>query len=194
MNNEHILVMNRSWTPVAVTTIRRGMSLVFRNHARIVDVESFDLFSWERWLEERSTPNAPSDAPAAGYIQTVSLRIELPQVIALTVFNRVPARMAPFSRRTLFRRDNFECQYCGDRPGVRNLSIDHVFPRSRGGGTDWTNCVVSCVRCNVSKGNRTPEEAGLALRRPPFRPTLLEGLGVIGDIPGAWRKFIHAGV
>ncbi|NUQ34971.1 MAG: HNH endonuclease [Planctomycetaceae bacterium] len=190
MFNDQILVMNRSWMPVAVTTVRRGMSLVFRNHARIVDHDSFDLFDWERWLAERSASKSPDEAPVAGYIHTVNLRIELPQVIILSRYNGVPNRSVPFSRRTLFRRDNHECQYCGGRPGVRNLSIDHVLPRSRGGGTDWLNCVVSCVRCNVRKGNRTPEEAGINLRRRPFRPSLMEGLGVGQDMPKAWERFL----
>ena len=190
MREQHILVMNRSWVPIAVTTVRRGMSLVFREHAKIVDAESFEVYSWDQWLELRSASKSFDDVPLSGYINTVNLRIELPQVIVLSRYNGMPNRMVPFSRRTLFKRDQNECQYCGIKPGVRSLSIDHIMPSSRGGTTDWMNCVVSCVKCNVKKGNKTPEEAGITLLRNPFRPTLAEGLGIGRNVPDAWKKFI----
>ena len=190
MNNERILVMNKGWSPIAVTTVRRGMSLVFREHARIVHHETFEMFSWERWLDQRSSPLGDGEIVPSGFIRTVSLKIELPQVITLSSYNGVPSRQIPFSRRTLFKRDGYQCQYCGVRPGTGALTIDHVMPRSRGGATDWLNCVVSCVRCNVRKGARTPDEAGLILHRHPFRPNWVEDLLTGEDIPAAWEKFV----
>jgi len=73
------------------------------------------------------------------------------------------------NRANLFRRDNGECQYCGS---VKHLTIDHVLPRSKGGKTSWTTLVTACNRCNVNKGNKTPEEAGMPLKILPFKPTL----------------------
>jgi 5-methylcytosine-specific restriction endonuclease McrA len=82
-----------------------------------------------------------------------------------------------FCRRNVFKRDHSTCQYCGVRPGNQELTIDHVIPRSLGGQTTWENCVLSCVACNARKANRTPERAGMKLRRTPFRP--------------AWKPFYH---
>ena len=185
----HILVMNRSWSPLAVTSVRRAMSLVFRCQARIVSTENFELFEWDQWLVRHSEP-LTGDVSPPRYIRTVNLQIKLPAVVTLSRYNGLPSQQVPFSRRTLFRRDNYQCQYCGRAPGTRNLTIDHVLPRSRGGGTNWLNCVVSCVHCNVSKGNRTPDECGKPLRRHPFRPSWMDGFRVQDDIPNEWLAFV----
>jgi 5-methylcytosine-specific restriction endonuclease McrA len=82
----------------------------------------------------------------------------------------VPCHEAPFTRRNLFLRDDFTCQYCGRHCASDHLSIDHVLPRSRGGATNWENCVLACVSCNARKADRTLKEAGLHLLRAPVRP------------------------
>ena len=92
----------------------------------------------------------------------------LPTVIRLRQFVRVPYKQMPLTRRNLFQRDGHRCQYCGFS-GER-LSIDHVIPRSRGGGDVWENVTTACLPCNVRKGNRTPREAGMPLARQPHRP------------------------
>jgi len=191
MQNDQILVMNRSWLPIAVTTVKRGMSLVFRGHARVVDEESYQIHTWESWLSQHAEPKTPADDNEAGFIQTVSLKIRLPRVITLGHFNGVPSQQLAYSRRALFRRDNYQCQYCGCQPGVKQLTIDHVMPRSRGGPTDWLNCVIACVRCNVRKSNRTPEECGQPLKRKPFKPNWLDGFkNPDGSLPDVWAKFV----
>ena len=106
-------------------------------------------------LEEDATHNLRQDVKA-------------PTVIRLRQFIRVPYRDIPLSRKNIFQRDNNSCQYCGQKN--KKLSIDHVFPRSRGGTDNWENVTTACLRCNVQKGNRTPEEANMPLRRKPYRP------------------------
>jgi 5-methylcytosine-specific restriction endonuclease McrA len=81
----------------------------------------------------------------------------------------------PYSRRNVYIRDQYTCQYCGTK---RDLSIDHIIPSSRGGKTNFKNCVTSCVKCNTTKGNRTPEEASMKLNRLPYVPTIMEFLSL----------------
>jgi 5-methylcytosine-specific restriction endonuclease McrA len=188
---EQVLVLNRSWMAIATTTTQRALSLVFRGHARIVDPDTFECLKWEGWLAGHSEP-AGTGGPRPGTILTPRLRIELPGVITLATYGGVPSRNLPFSRRALMRRDQHTCQYCGLMPGSRHLTIDHVHPRSRGGPTDWMNCVIACVQCNVRKGDRTPEEAGAPLRRRPYRPTFLDGFRIGADVPEQWARFVKA--
>lgn len=157
------LVLNRSWMPVHVTTVRRALCMVFRASARIVSKETFATFSFEEWVGQP----APGDEPC---VRSPSLSIAVPEVILLVQYDRVPCHDAPFTRRNLFLRDDFTCQYCGKRGSSDRLSIDHVLPRSRGGCTSWENCVLACVACNARKADRTIKETGLRLLRPPVRP------------------------
>ncbi len=157
------LVLNRSWLPVQVTTVRRALCMVFRESARIVCPNSLATHSFSSWIETPITN--PDDT-----IRSPRTHIAAPEIILLTHYNRVPHHEAPFTRRNLFLRDDYTCQYCGNRRPSNRLSIDHVQPRSRNGSTSWDNCVLACVRCNARKANHTPKEAGLKLLRQPKRP------------------------
>jgi len=157
------LVLNRSWQPVHVTTVRRALCMVFRESARIVCPESLQTFSFEGWVE---VPIQDENAA----IRSPRVAIAAPEIVLLAHYNRVPRHEAPFTRRNLFLRDNHTCQYCGRRAPTDRMSVDHVQPRSRGGSTSWENCVLACVRCNARKANHTPKEAGLRLLREPTRP------------------------
>ncbi len=191
MLETRVLIMNRSWVPVAISPLKRALALLFKDHAQIVDTESYELFSWEAWLAERSFPL--TQACHKTYIKTVHLQIEIPKVITLATYNRIPTRKLSFSKNQLFRRDQNACQYCGVKPGVRGLTIDHVLPRSRGGKTSWQNCVASCARCNTKKGNKTPEEAHLKLLNPPYQPNWLESFSIQGaHFEEDWKRFMPA--
>jgi len=98
---------------------------------------------------------------------------------------------APLSRRAVLLRDNYTCQYCGQRPSRSEMTIDHVMPRIRGGTTTWENVVCACLRCNTRKGSRTPEEAHMPLRRSPFRPRYCAVVLLSGaPVHEAWVKYI----
>ena len=170
MVHDSILVLNKSWTPIATTTLKRGFSLVFQDRARIVDAETYELHSFESWLVEGSMPAIKTPPERDRWLKTASLWILVPEVIVLQRFNGVPRRELTFSRRNIYRRDGFTCQYCGVRPGGNQLTIDHVVPRAQGGETRWDNCVLACVDCNFHKGNRTPAQAAMRLKRKPVQP------------------------
>ncbi len=177
------LVLNRSWQPVHVTTVRRALCMVFREAARIVCPETLATFAFEDWLTQ------PVQNPAQA-IRSPSIRLQAPEVILLSRYNRVPCHEAPFTRRNLFLRDDFTCQYCGRRCPSEHLSVDHVHPRSRGGSTSWENCVLACVGCNSRKADQTPKEAGLRLLRPPSRPRWTPYLNVRpSQRMDSWAKF-----
>ena len=109
----------------------------------------------------------------------------------LAAYDGFPQRTVAFSRRNLYRRDRFRCQYCGCKPGTEELTIDHVIPRSRGGRSNWQNCVLACVECNKRKSNRLPHEAGIHLRRPPQVPRWSWDVEVaIGHRKSSWEQFL----
>lgn len=177
------LVLNRSWQPVAVSTVARALVKVWNETARIVDPSSFQQYSWDDWTQLQ-----PADGDAV--IQTQWLQLRVPEVITLTRYDRMPVKIVAFSRRNVFKRDHFTCQYCGCRPGSEELTIDHVIPRSRGGVSSWTNCVLACIECNSRKANRTPEQANMPLRKLPVRPLWNPLYAPHGVRIQSWSKFV----
>jgi 5-methylcytosine-specific restriction endonuclease McrA len=157
-----VLVLNRVYQPVHVTSVRRAFTLLYQGAARAID-EEFKLFDFASW-------SALSAAAHQDSIGTVGRRIRVPRVIVLLAYERLPRARVRFSRFNIYARDGSTCQYCGRRFARAELNLDHVVPRSRGGTTSWENVVCSCVPCNLRKGGRTPEEAGMRLRRAPARP------------------------
>ena len=157
-----VLVLNRVYQPVHITSVRRAFSLLYQGAAKAID-EQFQLFDFPSWAALAAA--AHQDA-----VGTVGRRIRVPRVIVLMAYERMPKTRVRFSRFNIYARDENTCQYCGSRLPRAELNLDHVVPRSRGGATSWDNVVCSCVPCNLRKGGRTPEEAGLRLLRAPARP------------------------
>jgi 5-methylcytosine-specific restriction endonuclease McrA len=185
MLNTSVLVLNRSYLPIHVTSVRRAFALIYQGIARAVDAQyqTFDFEGWRQLAVAR-------DAEAIG---TSSGPIRVPRVIVLIAFDRVPKRHVRFSRINIYARDNFTCQYCGVRYPRSELNLDHVIPRSLGGRSTWDNVVCSCLECNRRKGGHTPAKAGLALRRPPARPrwTPLMNLMLSSVRYNEWRPFLN---
>ena len=182
-----VLVLNRSWVAVHVASVRRAVSLVYCDLARVVSPEDFSTYDFDDWKEL-------SYAAEARCVRAVSFKFIVPEVIVLNVFNSFIRKEVRFSRRNIFQRDKNTCQYCGRRFSKLDLTIDHVVPRSRGGRDTWENLVLACVKCNVRKGNRTPEEAGLRLIRSPRKPSWIPHLGLKfdGAAQRSWPKFVDA--
>jgi 5-methylcytosine-specific restriction endonuclease McrA len=157
-----VLVLNRIYQPIHITSVRRAFTLLYGGAARAID-EQFQLFDFESWA-------ALSVAMHQDAIRTVGRRIRVPRVIVLMAYERMPKTRVRFSRFNIYARDDNTCQYCGERLPRADLNLDHVIPRSRGGATSWENVVCSCVPCNLRKGGRTPDEARMRLLRQPFRP------------------------
>lgn len=185
MLNSNVLVLNRSFLPIHVTSVRRAFSLVYQDIARVVNEEyrTFDFESWHQLAVARDTES----------IGTARGRIRVPRVIVLIAFDRVPKRHVRFSRINVFARDGFTCQYCGRKPVRAELNIDHVIPRALGGRSTWENVVCCCVDCNRRKGGRTPRQAGLTLRTKPTRPrwTPLTNLMLSNARYHEWRPFLN---
>jgi len=156
-----VLVLNRLYQPVHVTSVRRAIILLYRGAAKAVD-EQYQTFDFESW--------AQLSAAVDESIGTSSKRLKIPRVILLQAYDHLPRAKVRFSRLNIYSRDKSTCQYCGRRPARAELNLDHVIPRVKGGVTSWENVVCSCVPCNLRKGGRTPEEAGMRLLKVPVRP------------------------
>lgn len=183
MLNSSVLVLNRSYLPIHVTSARRAFSLIYRQTARAVN-EEYETFDFEQWQRLEV---------AGETVGMVNGRIRVPRVIVLPGFDRIPKRHVRYSRVNVFARDKFTCQYCGSSPPRSQLNLDHVIPRSLGGRTTWENVVCSCVACNRRKGGRTPQQARLRLQRSPSKPrwTPLMNLIVSSVRYREWRPFLH---
>ena len=141
----YTLVLNADDTPIHVASVRRAFLLVHKGKAVIVSYDE----------------NRPITTPNAKY--------KRPTIIRLTRYVYIPfKKTAPLTRKNIFKRDGNQCVYC---PSTKNLTIDHVMPRSRGGGDTWDNLVTACLKCNGKKDNKTPKEAGMRMRLQPYAPT-----------------------
>jgi len=158
------LVLNRSWQPVGVAPVSRSLILLWNDNAHVVDPQDYRLYTWADWAELIPHDDEP-------FIQAVRMRLRVPEVVALTNYDRIPTNAVTFSRRNIYKRDRYTCQYCGAQPGTEELTLDHVVPRAQGGISTWENCVLACVSCNKRKADRTPEQARMPLRKAPVRPT-----------------------
>jgi 5-methylcytosine-specific restriction endonuclease McrA len=156
-----VLVLNRVYQPVHITSVRRAFALLYQGVAKAID-EQFQLFDFESW--------AALAAAEGEVVHTVSRTFRVPRVIVLVAYEHLPKSRVRFSRFNIYARDDNTCQYCGRKYRRSDLNLDHVVPRSRGGTTTWENVVCSCIACNLRKGGRTPDEAGMRLLRHPTRP------------------------
>lgn len=157
--------------------------MVYGGVARFVDPESYQLYDWSDWSAFKPEPDEP-------FLQSVSQRFRIPEVLSLVRFDRLPRSTVTFNRRNIFKRDRFTCQYCGVQPSPDELTIDHVLPRSRGGESTWTNCVLACLKCNHIKADRRPPEARMQLRTAPVRPGWNPTYSRHSLRMESWQKFI----
>lgn len=188
MIDGQVLVLNKSWVAVNVSSVRRAVSLLYQGLARAVHPEDYSLYDFEDWCEL-------SKLKAEGrFICTPSVKVRIPEVILLNAYNGFFRKEVRFSRRNIFERDKNTCQYCGQRLAKTELTIDHVVPRSKGGLDRWTNLVLACVKCNVKKGDRTPGVAGMPLIRKPVKPYWLPALGtrMPTNHNSGWQRFLDS--
>ena len=181
--NRPTLVLNRNWQAVNVANVARALVLLWNESARVVDPADYQTYTWEDWSKLR-----PADGER--FIQAVRFRLRVPEVVTLTDYDRLPAASVTFSRRNIFKRDRYTCLYCGKQPGMEELTLDHVIPRAQGGESRWDNCVLACLTCNKRKADRTPQQAGMKLRKEPVQPTW-RPLYAAHDVRiESWSKFV----
>lgn len=176
--DSNVLVLNRSYQAISARPLRRALKKLCTSYdgdvlpkAMILDPVTYETWTWADWSVAKKCA---------------------PEIIVLSRYNDTPQHKIPFSRRAIYKRDHFTCQFCGSQPGPEELTIDHVQPRSRGGISSWENCVLACIECNKRKANRTPAEAGMKLRHVPKRPNFMPIFGsrTSGQFPKSWRRFI----
>jgi len=165
---EHVLVLNASFEPLNVINWKRALKLVFLQKVEV--------------LQE-------SDRE----VHAARIAMRVPAVVRLTRFVRFRRWDVKFSRENIYTRDKYQCQYCGDKLDARDLTCDHVVPRSKGGRSEWTNIVTCCRPCNRRKGDQTPAAAGLRLIKRPARPSWLvafQSRFSAHDPPLSWREYL----
>ncbi|GIS62819.1 MAG: restriction endonuclease [Planctomycetaceae bacterium] len=166
----HVLTLNRGYVAFQVITARRAFCLLIKGFAEVINVEEghYRSYDFQDWQDVSELKLAFGERGAdEDWINAVNFSIEVPRVIRLLRYDRVPQHVVKFNRRNIFLRDHNRCQYCRRRFSSAELSLDHVVPRSRGGRTTWDNIVSACLKCNVVKGGRTPREAGGGTCHPP---------------------------
>ncbi len=162
--NRSVLVLNQSYEPIHVCSVRRAIVLVFRGRAEVI--ESLDTC-----------------------IRSVSQQFPVPSVVRLAIYVRISPKQLALSKRNILKRDGHQCQYCGTRRGP--MTVDHVTPRTQGGRESWHNLVCACLRCNNRKGNRSPDQAGLALLRKPRQPNNVTFISHFIGVPDwRWRPYL----
>ena len=157
---EKVLVLNADFTPINVTDVYRGFSLVSRGKAEILRASDKPIFSG-----------------MGEYVR--------PLIMRLLNFVKYRVHKLKINRHRIYKRDGHQCTYCGSK---RNLTIDHIIPKSKGGQNSWLNLVTCCSSCNRLKGNRTPDEAGLRLNIKPYEPTLFSEI-INSSVGEMWEDF-----
>lgn len=163
--NAKVLILNQNYEPMSVINVKKAIVLLYLGKAELV--EAYD----------------------GKRVHSVSMAMPFPSIVRLSVFVRVPFKKIILSRKNILRRDGHRCQFCGraDIP----LTVDHVLPISRGGEDTWENLVCACVKCNNKKGDRTPEEALMPLRRKPMRPNHVAFIRhFVGTLDERWKPYL----
>jgi hypothetical protein len=155
-----VLVLNSDYSPLNVTTLSRGFTLVNQGKAEIIRRGDIDI------------------------ITTIGSFVR-PIIIRLLNYIRFRPKVIRVTRKRLLKRDNNSCQYCGT---TKHLTIDHIIPKSRGGKNTWSNLVTCCLRCNSNKGDRTPDEANMKLRNKPYEPSIFSSV-IHDDVGLVWEDF-----
>jgi len=157
---EKVLVLNSDYSPLNVTSLMRGFNLVSKGKAEI--------------LKQGEKP-----------IDAGSFKFVRPLIIRLLNYVKYRVKNLRVNRARIYKRDSFQCVYCGSN---KNLTIDHVLPKSRGGSNRWTNLVTCCGNCNRKKGDKTPHEAGMILRVKPYEPSLFSEI-FHNSVETLWKEF-----
>lgn len=157
---EKVLVLNSDYTPINITTVYRGFNLVTKGKAEIL----------------KSSENP---------IITGTKTFVRPLIIRLLNYVKYRVHKLKINRHRLFKRDNHECTYCGSK---KNLTVDHILPKSRGGTNTWSNLITCCSNCNRQKGDKTPEEANMRLRFKPYEPSIFSDI-INSNVEHIWNDF-----
>ena len=164
-----VLVLNASYEPINVCTERRAVVMIFKGVAR---------------MEEHN----------GHMLHSPKIEMHAPSVIRLMEYRHIPHERRSLSRKNILLRDQYMCQYCGKIFAPAELTLDHVMPRSRGGGSTWDNLVACCKKCNHRKGSQTPEESGMKLLKRPRAFSMhmsRQIMRYLGRADATWRRYLY---
>lgn len=194
----NVLVLNRFYQAIRVVNVRRAFSLLCRDLAEVIHLEE-DPAGRNQWMNlnfadwrELSELKARFEPDEFDWIHTVRFQVAVPRIIRLLGYERLPRQEVKFNRRNIFARDSNRCQYCGKRFSTTELSFDHVLPKSQGGKSTWENIVTCCIKCNVKKGGRTPEQANMRLITRPVKPkrSPVINIRLTDERYSSWKQFL----
>ena len=194
----NVLVLNKFYQAIRVVNVKRAFSLLAKDIAEVVHIETdpagqsiwqnMDLVEWTQLshLKREFEPDG------FDWIHTVRFAMAVPKIIRLLGYDKLPRQDVKFNRRNIFARDSNRCQYCGKKFQTSDLSLDHVTPRSQGGRSSWENIVCCCIKCNVKKGGRTPEQARMHLITKPVKPkrSPVINIRLADERYGSWKQFL----
>jgi 5-methylcytosine-specific restriction endonuclease McrA len=190
-----VLVLNKLFMAIHIISVRRAFTLLCKDLAEVVSLEEgqFATYNFATWREVSEYRSRFFRQEEDDWVRTVSSEIQVPRVIRLLGYEKLPKQTVKFNRRNIFARDNNQCQYCGKKFPTTELSLDHIVPRSQGGMSSWENIVCACVGCNVRKGGRTPKQAHMSLIRKPEKPkrSPLLNLKLTHKKYQSWRTFLE---
>jgi 5-methylcytosine-specific restriction endonuclease McrA len=188
LHKDIVLVLNKNWQAIGVKTPAEVFSMLMTDVATALFIENDNMYpmKWTDWIEQNTSDND-------FVINTVSRSFKIPKVIILCKFDRVPKKRPAFSSKNIWLRDKGRCAYSGKKLKPEEGNIDHLIPKSRGGQTTWTNCVLAHKDINAKKANKTPEEAGLKLLIKPEQPKELPVTFFIKNKHKIreWNYFLH---
>jgi len=194
--SESVLVLNSHWKPISTTTVARALNKLINRRFKVVG-NDYQLYDLEGYIDswQNATVFAKAQENECKMFNHPDFRFPVPEVVLATEYDGYYLNLytVKFSRKNVFLRDKNICQYCGKLCSKDHLNIDHVIPSSQGGLTIWENVVLSCIRCNTKKADRTPKQANMSLLKMPRKPSALEiGLKIIptGKIPKSWEDFL----
>ncbi len=187
------LLLTNSYAPHKVIHLDRAISMLFLGKIDVVE-EYDEILARVKEDRLRDFPHLARAYKRSAGDDLGELVIRIPSVASLVRPIGNLKRGVKFSRINVFTRDGYRCQYCGEKKLAAALNYDHVIPRHRGGKTAWENIVASCYPCNGKKSNRAPEEAGMRLRRAPYKPKSLPIMGPKFDpkgVPAEWIPYVN---
>ena len=191
-----VLVLNKHYMAVRIVNVKRALSLLVRDLAEVIEYDDgqYANYDFDSWLDV-SDFKKEFEPHAHDWIHTVRISVAVPRIVRLLFYDRLPKSEVTLNRRNIYARDDNRCQYCGKRFAPSDLSLDHILPRSRGGGSSWENLVCCCLKCNVRKGSRTLQESHMKLIKKPVKPKRSPAisLNLSDGRYRSWKQFLdHA--
>lgn len=189
-----VLVLNKHYSPINITNVKRAFCMLFSGVGEVItfENESYYNYDFSSWAEISQFRSRTEGSQEHEWVHTPSLTLMVPRVLRALNYEKVGVQKIKLTRKNIYYRDSNTCQYCGRRFKTRDLNIDHIVPRSRGGTDTWQNLVCACVECNIRKGNRLPREVGMRLVRKPAVPQLnpLIRMHIGKKKYASWKKFL----